>query len=217
MLERLRNPLAFLVHASSTASDAQALQLREMGVPVLMGTETGLRAARHVLSYSAFQRERVTAAPVREVPRPKNLAALRRRLSDATAALDEHASKELMRGYGLTTTRETLASSRGEVLAAASAIGYPVALKTAGGDLHKTESGGVCLGLAEPQTLAGAYRDFEARLGPRVLVQEMIPQGTELLLGVVEDPQFGPMLTIGAGGIFVEIFRDVRLLPLPTT
>jgi len=215
--ERLQNPLAFLVHASATASEVQAARLREMGVPVLMGTETGLRATRHVLDYSAFQRERVAGAPVREIPRPKNLAALRRQLSEASAALDEHASKELLQGYGLTTTLETRAGTREEVLAAASAIGYPVALKTAGGDLHKTENGGVRLGLADPGALAAAYGDFEARLGPRVLVQEMIPEGTELLLGVALDPQFGPMLTIGAGGIFVEILGDVRMLPLPTT
>jgi hypothetical protein len=92
-----------------------------------------------------------------------------------------------------------------------------VALKTAGGDLHKTEHGGVRLDLANADELATAYRDFEARLGPQVLVQEMIEEGAELILGIVNDPQFGPMLTLGTGGIFVEVLEDVRMLALPTT
>jgi acyl-CoA synthetase (NDP forming) len=71
--------------------------------------------------------------------------------------------------------------------------------------------------LADSDELTAAYRDFEARLGPRVLVQEMVPDGCELLLGLVFDPQFGPMLTIATGGIFVEVLKDFRMLPLPTT
>jgi hypothetical protein len=55
------------------------------------------------------------------------------------------------------------------------------------------------------------------RLGPMALVQEMVPEGTDLLLGMVNDPQFGPMLTLGTGGIFVEVLEDVRMLKLPTT
>jgi acyl-CoA synthetase (NDP forming) len=219
--ERLRNPLAFMVHASATASAPQTSRLRELGIPVLMGTETGLRAAHHVVEYAAFQRARAQRADdVREAPRPENLAELRHTLETAEKALDEHASKELLRAYGLTTTRERAVATLGDALAAAEEIGYPIALKMAGGDLHKTERGGVRLGVADADELAVAYRDFEARLGPRVLVQEMVPDGCELLLGLVFDPQFGPMLTVGMGGIFVEVMKDFRmlpLLPLPTT
>jgi len=215
---RLKNPLAFLVHASASASTPQMERLREMGIPVLMGTETGLRAARHAVEYAAFQRAREqTRAEVREVRPPENLGALRQRLENATSALDEHASKELLQAYGLTTTRERAVATLGAVLAAAEEIGYPIALKTAAGDLHKTEQGGVRLGVADADELAAAYRDFEARLGPRVLVQEMVPDGCELLLGLVFDPQFGPMLTIATGGIFVEVLKDFRMLLLPTT
>jgi acyl-CoA synthetase (NDP forming) len=215
---RLRNPLAFMVHASASASSLQMDRLRELGVPVLLGTETGLRAARHVVEYAAFQRARAQlASEERVVERPPGLDALRRQLETATEALDEHASKQLLRAYGLTTTQERAVATLDDALAAAEAIGYPVALKTAAGDLHKTERGGVRLGLADADALAAAYRDFETRLGPRVLVQEMIPVGCELLLGLVFDAQFGPMLTIASGGIFVEVLKDFRMLPLPTT
>jgi len=216
---RMHNPLAFMVHASESASVLQMNQLREMGVPVLMGTETGLRALRHTIDYAAFQRARghQDGIEARSVRVPRNLGALRAQLENATDALDEYASKQILRAYGLTTTLERAVTTLDEALAAASEIGYPVALKTAGGDLHKTEQDGVLLGVADPDALATAYRDFEARLGARVLVQEMIPGGCELILGLVFDPQFGPMLTLGTGGIFVEVLKDFRMLMLPTT
>ncbi|MBW2287243.1 MAG: acetate--CoA ligase family protein [Deltaproteobacteria bacterium] len=215
---RLQNPLAFMVHASASASAPQMSRLRELGIPVLLGTETGLRAAQHVVEYAAFQRTRAQAKDEpREVERPPQLGELRQQLETATEALDEHASKQLLRAYGLTTTQERAVATLADALGAAEEIGYPIALKTAAGDLHKTERGGVRLGVADPDELAAAYRDFEARLGPRVLVQEMVPDGCELLLGLVFDAQFGPMLSIATGGIFVEVLKDFRMLPLPTT
>jgi succinyl-CoA synthetase beta subunit len=193
-------------------------KLRALGVPVLMGTETGLRATRHVLEYSEFQRRRARPAnaQAREVPVPENLPELREQLRAATGPLDEHASKQLLAAYGLTPTRELRCEGLEQTLRAATELGYPVALKTAGGDLHKTEHGGVKLGLSGPEELAVAFRDIETRLGPQVLVQEMIGEAAELILGIVNDPQFGPMLTLGTGGIYVEVLDDVRMLMLPT-
>jgi acetate---CoA ligase (ADP-forming) len=219
LLDRLESPLAFMVHLSLTASERQMSQLRALGVPVLMGTETGLRACGHVLRYSAFQRARAAGggAGGRELPKPADLTSLRAQIEQAHGALDEHASKEILAAYGLVAPRELPADSLEATLRAALSIGYPVALKTAGGELHKTESGGVRLGLESSEALRSAYLDFEARLGPRVLVQQMVPPGVELILGLVNDPQFGPMLTVGLGGIFVEVLRDVRMLMLPTT
>jgi acyl-CoA synthetase (NDP forming) len=103
-----------------------------------------------------------------------------------------------------------------EALQAAEHIGYPVALKTAAGDLHKSERHGVCLNVRDAAQLSEVYQDFATRLGPQVLVQEMVPSGVELLLGAITDPQFGPMLVLGLGGIFVEVLDDSRLLLLPT-
>ena len=188
-----------------------------MGVPVLMGTETGLRATRHVIEYSAYQRDRAATANARpyQVARPKNLAEIRERLSTASRALGEHDSKQILAAYGLTTTREIQTQTLAETLRAGEEIAFPVALKTCV-DLHKTERAGVRLGIANREELSEAYVDFEMRLGAEVLVQQMIPQGTELILGIVNDPQFGPMLTLGTGGIFVEVFNDASMLMVPT-
>jgi acyl-CoA synthetase (NDP forming) len=217
LLSELRNPLAVLAHLSDATSAKQSAELREMGVPVLMGTETGLRATRHVVEYSAFQRDRAAdvEARARRTPSPANLSELRERLRGASGALGEHDSKQFLAAYGLTTTRETRTDTLAETLRAAEEIGFPIALKTSA-DLHKTERGGVRLGIADRDELSEAYLDFEKRLGADVLVQQMIPQGTELILGVVNDPQFGPMLTLGTGGIFVEVLKDVSMLTVPT-
>ena len=178
-------------------------------------------AHRHLVAYREWQRGRELAnarlADVRVVPQPANRAELSRQLRSSSDALDEHASKLILEAYGLTTTREIPAETHDEALRAADEIGYPVVLKSAGGDLHKTESDGVRLDLASPEQLSEAYRDFEARLGASTLVQEMIQGGTELILGIVDDPQFGPMLTLGTGGIYVEVLKDVTMLTLPTT
>jgi acyl-CoA synthetase (NDP forming) len=218
LLSELRNPFAVLGHLSAATSAKQAAELREMGVPVLMGTETGLRATRHVVEYSAYQRDR-TANPEQQrcqIARPENLLELRERLRGASGALGEHDSKQILAAYGLTTTREIQTQTLAETLRAGEEIAFPVALKTCV-DLHKTERAGVRLGIANREELSEAYLDFEKRLGADVLVQQMIPQGTELILGIVNDPQFGPMLTLGTGGIFVEVFNDVSMLMVPTT
>jgi acyl-CoA synthetase (NDP forming) len=218
LLSKLRNPLAVLGHLSAATSVRQADELRELGIPVLMGTETGLRATRHVVEYSAYQRDRTARADAEpsRAPRPENLSELRERLRGASGALGEHESKQLLAAYGLTTTREAKTRTLTETLSAADEIGYPVALKTCA-DLHKTERDGVRLGIANREELSKAYSDFEERLGGEVLVQQMIAQGTELILGVVNDPQFGPMLTLGTGGVFVEVLKDVSMLTIPAT
>lgn len=216
--DRLTKPLVWLTHASATTSEMQAATLRQLGIPVMLGTETGLRAVRHLLEHAHFQRERTNGRPGRrEVAPPPGLPALRHELERATGALDEHASKRLLGAYGLETTREIVAENLDDALRAAEKIGYPVVLKTAAGERHKSDRGGVRLDLGNAEELASVYRDMEARLGRRVLVQEQIPAGVELLLGIVSDPQFGPMLTIGTGGIYVEILADLRWLSLPTS
>jgi acyl-CoA synthetase (NDP forming) len=78
------------------------------------------------------------------------------------------------------------------------------------GILHKSDVGGVRLGLAEEAVVAAAYRDLATRLGPRVLVMAMAGKGVELSFGAVVDPQFGPLVMVGAGGVLIEMMKDRR-------
>jgi succinyl-CoA synthetase beta subunit len=124
----------------------------------------------------------------------------------------------LLSEYGIPVARTEPAATRDTALAAADTIGYPVVLKTAEpGIAHKSDVGGVRLGLADPAGLAAAYDDLAARLGPNVLVSQTVPPGTELALGLVRDPALGPLLIISAGGVLIEIFNERVVLLAPVT
>jgi hypothetical protein len=108
--------------------------------------------------------------------------------------------------------------TRDQALAAAGTIGYPVVLKTAEpGIAHKSDVGGVALGLRDTEALAAAYDDLAARLGPRALVCETAAPGTELLLGLARDQALGPLIVLGCGGIYTEIFAEHTVLLPPVT
>jgi acetyltransferase len=134
--------------------------------------------------------------------------------------LTERAAKQLLALYGIPVTRETLAASADDAVVAAAALGYPVVLKIESPDIaHKTEAGGVLLdvrdeaavrdGFARVMESVRAY-DATARLNG-VLVQEMAPRGRELILGMSQDPSFGPAVAVGLGGVFVEVLKDIQI------
>jgi len=116
-----------------------------------------------------------------------------------------------------------LARSPNEAVAAAARIGYPVAVKLTGvGIAHKSDAGGVALGLSSPATVQRAYtRVLQASAGTpdadvdSVLISPMRAGGHELLAGVTLDPMFGPVLAVGLGGVWVEVLQDVALRVLP--
>jgi acetate---CoA ligase (ADP-forming) len=135
----------------------------------------------------------------------------RARLDDARP-LDELEALALLADWGVPVVAAEVAADLEGALAAAGRVGWPVALKTAApGVAHKSDMGGVRLGLDGPERLATAYAELAGRLGPRVLVAAMAEPGVvELALGVVADPQFGPLLMVAAGGVLVEVLRDRR-------
>ena len=117
-----------------------------------------------------------------------------------------------------------MAATAEEAAAAAERLGYPVALKIASADiLHKSDIGGVELGIRSPDAAREAFGRIMANAREKapqavidgVLVQKMLKPGTEVIIGVNNDPQFGPAVLVGLGGIFVEVFRDTSLLPAP--
>ena len=121
----------------------------------------------------------------------------------------------LLREYGIPTVAARPATDEAGALAAARALGYPVVLKTDEPAItHKSDVGGVVLGLDDPGALAVAYADLAERLGRRVLVCQTAPAGPELALGLIRDPGLGPLIVVGAGGILVELLAD-RAVALP--
>jgi len=212
-------PVAVLTGIPAAVDQAAATRLRAAGIPVLEGTRTGLLAVRHLLDHA-------TPPPAPPPPRHQAPQAASARAIPERPGTPRHAPLPaggpglftLLSGYGIPVARTEPAATRDTALAAADTIGYPVVLKTAEpGIAHKSDVGGVRLGLADPAGLAAAYDDFAARLGPNVLVSQTAPPGTELALGLVRDPALGPLLIISAGGVLIEIFNERVVLLAPVT
>jgi acyl-CoA synthetase (NDP forming) len=204
---------AFLVaNARGTGADERVVAATREGFPVLDGIPQFLRGARALFEYRDFlARER---APAAALPGPA-LDGWRARLAESRA-LDEHEALELLRDFGLPANPCRVADDEPAVRAAAREFGYPVVLKTAmPGIDHKSDRGGVHLGIADEAALAVAYQDLAKRLGPRALVAPMVTDtGVEMLLGMVNDDQFGPVVLLGYGGLHVEALADVvHVLP----
>ncbi|MEE9172499.1 MAG: acetate--CoA ligase family protein [candidate division NC10 bacterium] len=130
---------------------------------------------------------------------------------------------ELLAHYGAPVPSHRCVSSVEEAEAAAADIGYPVVAKIVSPDiLHKTETGGVLLNLNDGAAVRSAYQEITERARQRkagvrgVLISRMEPPGTEVIVGLTQDTQFGPVVMFGLGGIFVEVYQDVsfRLVPL---
>jgi acetate---CoA ligase (ADP-forming) len=158
--------------------------------------------------------------PPPPAPPPGVRARWRARLAAASAGGDQLSELDglaLLADYGVAVTAAVPVASADEAVTAAGELGWPVALKTAKPGLaHKSDAGGVRLGLADEAALRAACAELAAALGPAMLVAAVAPPGVELALGVVRDPQFGPLVMVAAGGVLVELLRDRRfgLAPL---
>lgn len=149
----------------------------------------------------------------------------RQRLAGRAADLTEFEGKQLLADYGIPITREALAGNAADAIREAGSIGFPVVMKIQSSDIpHKTEAGGVRVGVPDAKAVASAYDDIvrnahahaPAATIDGVLVQEMVFDGVELILGVANDPLFGPAVMVGLGGVFAEVIQDVafRLAPI---
>jgi acetyl coenzyme A synthetase (ADP forming)-like protein len=146
--------------------------------------------------------------------------------AEGRTALSAPEAKRVCDAYGINVPGEGLATSAEEAVALAEDIGFPVVLKIVSPDiLHKTEAGGVLVGLASADEVSKGYEtivenakayDADADI-TGVQVQQMLSEGTEVLVGAVTDPSFGPVVTFGIGGILVEVMRDVTFRLAPTS
>jgi acyl-CoA synthetase (NDP forming) len=187
-------PLAVLAGLPSAVDEVAAARLRTAGIPVLEGARTGLLALRHLL------RPPVPPDPLPPAPGPSG---------SGRPDVDD-----LLGRYGIGRPAFRRVASAQEARTAAVELGAPVVLKTAAPEVrHKTEAGGVVPGLRLDDVEA-AYDDLAARLGPAATVHATAAEGVDLSMGIVRDPQLGPMVVLAAGGILVELLAD-RAVTLP--
>jgi acetyltransferase len=199
--------------------------LRRAGIPNYESPDRAMRALSGMVQYTRMNARRDEEPPV-VVEGDKERV---RRLLDGIraqdrAALSEDEGKQILRAYGIPVPVEIVAKDTKEAVEAADRIGYPVVMKIASPDIaHKTDVGGVAVGVANAEEVKKQFSLIvsrsknkmpDARIDGVVICQMM--SGREVIIGMVRDPQFGPVITFGLGGIFVEIMKDVtqRIAPL---
>lgn len=207
--DAISKPTLFVMTPGPAADTARA-ELVGRGLPFTDSLEDAIRAIAGWRAYSAW------AAPV-PAQRPAYLP--QPALPAAAGPLGAADLETLLAAYHLPVAAQAICPDAHGAVQAAARIGYPVALKALGAEIvHKTESGGVILNLASEAELKTAIADLQDRLGPALqalLIQRMTQGEAELILGIIRDPQFGPMVVLGAGGILVELLHDVVMAPAP--
>jgi acetyltransferase len=198
--------------------------LQKYGVPNFSFPE---RAAMAFKAMSEYRRVRSRPEPEYAEPSVDSNAVrelFARVRSEGRVSIADFEARQIMTAYGLPIPKSDLAETPENAIELARKIGYPVVLKIASPDiLHKTDVGGVKVGLRNAEEVRDAFELIVYRAQRYVpdaqilgcLVQEMVPSGTEVLVGMNRDPQFGPLVTFGLGGIYVETLKDVTFRVAP--
>jgi acyl-CoA synthetase (NDP forming) len=202
------SPIAVLASVPSAVDRPTAERLRSNGIAVLENARSGIAALGHLAAWP------LTAGTTAALIDPDR----QRRWVSRLAALDwdAHAAFALLADYGIAIAATGVADDLDDVLAVADTVGYPVALKTSAAD-HKSDVGGVVLGIADATALSQSYRSMADRLGPAVSVHAMAQAGVEVSVGVVRDANFGSLIVVAAGGTMVELLADRAVACPPVT
>ena len=209
-------PVALATCYSDLANTGLCRNALAAGIPVIDGVRESLRAFRHLFDYRDFrQRQRDDCSP-RQMD-AQGLADWKQRLAGHDSDfLSEADSLALLADFSLPVVKHSIVQSTQELCGAASSLGFPLVLKTAQqGINHKSDSRGVFVGIRSETELLDHYEDLCRRLGPAALVSQMVESDVEIALGTVNDPQFGPMVMVAAGGVLVEILEDRALAMCP--
>jgi acetyl coenzyme A synthetase (ADP forming)-like protein len=201
----------------ATFMTAQGAPAELKNIPSYMFPEAAATALARVVAHAEWRVRARGTVPVFADVRPD----IARSVVDGIEAwLAPTAVHEVLRAFGIPVAEMRTAATEDEAVTAAHCIGTPVAMKARGPSIvHKTDVGGIALDLMTEDAVRRAYREMQARLGTAmtgVVIQRMVPDGVEMLVGATFDPSFGPVIACGTGGTLVELFSDVvlRLHPL---
>lgn len=206
-------PIAMIPFAENTRNPEYQEKLFQIGVPVLPPPVYAFKLLRHLADFIAYEPETKTLELA--VGHPK---------SEETQALSEHESKQELKVYGVPVPDEVIVTSKEEAAQFAKNHPDPLVMKVESADiLHKSDVGGVKLNVCGPEAAEKAYEEIMESVTAKrpdahingILTVPMLDAGVEIIIGVNNDPQFGPMIMVGMGGVFVEVFKDVALYPAP--
>ena len=191
-------------------------------IAVLQGLDRAVGAIRALIEYASLRKE---VPDIVSSSSASARAALERTLGDARgAALDEIASKKLLKAYGIPISKEEIAHSATEAVRIAKKIGFPVVAKVVSADiLHKSDIGGVVLNIESPTAVRKAFNQITARVKklknkPKlegILIAQQVRGELELVVGAVLDAEMGPAVMFGTGGIDIELMKDVAIAGAP--
>ncbi len=206
-------PIAMIPFAENTRNLEYQDKLFHIGVPILPPPVYAFKMLRHLADFISYCPEEKTLELAPGTGK-----------SDQTIALSEHDSKVELGKFGVAVSKEVIAASVEEAAAFAASTDEALAMKIESADiLHKSDVGGVKLNIRGAEEAKAAYEEImknvtekkpEAKING-ILMVPMLKSGVEMIIGVNNDPQFGPMIMVGMGGVFVEVFKDVALYPAP--
>ncbi len=208
-------------------SDEAIAWLNEHGIPAFFAPDVAVNVIAALREYAILQEQKNnTRVKPNEKAMKKSMEIIEAARKDGRTALTEIEAKAIFEAYGMPTTKIALAKTEEEAVAAAKKIGYPVVMKIVSPDiLHKSDAGGVKVNIKDEAAAREAYntimknaKAYKADANIHgIAVQEMAPWGTEVILGSINDPTFGPTLMFGLGGIFVEVLKDVTFRVSPVS
>jgi acetyltransferase len=225
VVARGRKPVVLFSMGSYGYSDySRAFRAQLPHLPCLQEVDKTLRAVRAISDYARRPTAPSAAPAVASSPRTRELlekTLVAQAPAGRRTALDEVQSKRLIKAYGIRAPREAVARSAGAAAAIARRLGFPVVAKAVSAALpHKSDAGAVIVGLATVKAVRTAYKQIVAAVVEHtgeppegVLIAEMVSDGTELVLGANRDPEVGPVILFGTGGVALELYRDVALAP----
>lgn len=200
-----------------------ATELGKNGIPFIPGNLNPIRALSKLVKYSRkYRQKQMQVSYIPEFDRKKKLAGL----LQPGKVLSESQASHVLEMYGIPTTKSGVAATENEAINLAKEIGYPVALKIDSSDIpHKSDANAIMLNLTSESEIKNAFEKIyhnakifnpDAQING-ISVQEMLPKGVEVIVGVTNDSVFGPVIMFGLGGVFVEIFEDISFRVTPIT
>ena len=205
--------------------DAAMAWLVENGIPSYGAPDLAVQTMAGLRDYAKLHAKKATFGfTSNPVARKAALEVVAKARTDGRGALTEIEAKQVFKAYGLPVTDTQLAKSEDEAVALAKKVGFPVVMKIVSPDiLHKSDAGGVKVNIKDENGAREAFKTILANAKAYkadanihgIAIQEMAPMGTEVIMGSVNDPTFGPTMMFGLGGIFVEVLKDVTFRVAP--
>ncbi|MBQ8635158.1 acetate--CoA ligase family protein [bacterium] len=223
---KAKNPQKPVIGVFMTTSDFfTKLSEMDVNMPFFMYAEEAAEGLNRLNQQRIWQERPVGSTPVFNVDRAKAEAIIKQSIHEGRAQLTTRESIDVLDAYGIRVCKSGFATNINEVVSIGNSIGYPVVMKmTSKTTSHKTDVGGVRVNIQSEEQLRNEYNDLIAKLTEKglidglegVIIQEMVKGNREMVCGIATDPQYGPMMMFGLGGVFIEVMKDVtfRIAPL---